>query len=169
MGRVIRAQGKGAGSFYKSPTHRRKISAHSKCLDYSESIGFIRENGMDVIREPGRGAPLCKAIYRHPFCYKQQKELFVAGEGMNPGQFVYCGKKTILTMGNVLPLRLILKGAIVCDRCSFDRASSNYTINVSHTDIKAMRTTERSPWKNQNLNHWEKKKPPKILHYRNNP
>ncbi|KAG2315441.1 hypothetical protein Bca52824_018563 [Brassica carinata] len=52
---------------------------------------------------------------RHPFRYKKQKELFVAAEGMYTGQFLYCGKKATLVVGNVLPLRSIPEGAVVCN------------------------------------------------------
>ncbi|KAB1669208.1 hypothetical protein E1A91_D05G360600v1 [Gossypium mustelinum] len=48
-------------------------------------------------------------MFCHPFRYKKQKELFVAAEGMYTGQFVYCGKKATLMVGNVLPLRSIPK------------------------------------------------------------
>ncbi|MBA0878912.1 hypothetical protein Goshw_026122 [Gossypium schwendimanii] len=69
----------------------------------------------DVIHDPGRGAPLARVVFRHPFRYKKQNELFVAAEGMYIGQFVYCGKKATLMVGNVLPLRSIPEGAVVCN------------------------------------------------------
>ncbi|PPD92076.1 hypothetical protein GOBAR_DD10991 [Gossypium barbadense] len=34
---------------------------------------------------------------------------------MYTGQFVYCGKKATLMVGNVLPLRSIPEGAVVCN------------------------------------------------------
>ncbi|CAG7865173.1 unnamed protein product [Brassica rapa] len=74
MGRVIRAQ--------------RKVS-----LDYGERNGYLKD--------PGRGAPLARIDFRHPIRYKKQKELFVAAEGMYTGQFLYCGKKATLVVGNV--------------------------------------------------------------------
>eukprot|EP01018_Ginkgo_biloba_P010849 Gb_36541 [translate_table: standard] len=46
---------------------------------------------------------------------QHQKELFTAAEGMHTGQFVYCWKKANLTVGNVLPLRSVPEGAIVCN------------------------------------------------------
>lgn len=49
------------------------------------------------------------------FRYQHQQELFVAVEGMYTGQFVYCGKKANLIMGNVVPLLPILEGAAVCN------------------------------------------------------
>jgi len=139
MGRVIRAQRKGAGSVFTSHTHHRKGPARFRSLDYGERNGYIRGIVTDVIHDPGRGAPLCKVTFRHAFRYRHQKELFVAAEGMYTGQFVYCGKKANLTVGNVLPLRSIPEGAVVCnveqhvgDRGSFARASGDYAIVVSH-------------------------------------
>ncbi|KAJ0481691.1 60S ribosomal protein L8 [Helianthus annuus] len=58
---------------------------------------------------------------------------------MYTGQFVFCGKKANLMVGNVLPLRSIPEGAVVCnvehhvgDRGSFARASGDYAIVISH-------------------------------------
>jgi hypothetical protein len=93
----------------------------------------------EIIHDPGRGAPLARVTFRHPFRYKKQKELFVAAEGMYTGQFVYCGKKANLMVGNVLPLRSVPEGAVVCnvehhvgDRGVFARASGDYAIVISH-------------------------------------
>ncbi|GJX49203.1 60S ribosomal protein L8-1-like protein [Tanacetum coccineum] len=69
----------------------------------------------------------------------QRKELFVAAEGMYTGQFLFCGKKANLMVGNVLPIGSIPEGAVVCnvehhvgDRGSFARASGDYAIVISH-------------------------------------
>lgn len=77
--------------------------------------------------------------FRHPFRYKHQKELMVAAEGMYTGQFIYCGKRATLTIGNVLPVRVMPEGSIVCnleqhvgDRGSLARTSGGYAIIVSH-------------------------------------
>ncbi|KAH7844443.1 hypothetical protein Vadar_028021 [Vaccinium darrowii] len=72
MGRVIRAQRKGPGSVFKSHTLHRKGPARFR-------------------------SPL-----RHAFLFKRPKWLFIAAEGMYNGQFVGCGKKANLTVGNVL-------------------------------------------------------------------
>merc|ERR1712073_188885 len=64
--------------------------------------------------------------------YKIKKELFVAAEGMYTGQFVYCGKKSQITIGNVMPIGHMPEGTIVCnleektgDRGKLARASAN--------------------------------------------
>ncbi|KAI3870518.1 hypothetical protein MKX03_022711 [Papaver bracteatum] len=58
---------------------------------------------------------------------------------MYTGQFLYCGKKANLMVGNVLPLRSIPEGAVVCnvehhvgDRGTLARASGDYAIVISH-------------------------------------
>lgn len=139
MGRVIRAQRKGAGSVFKSHTHHRKGPAKFRSLDFGERNGYLKGVITDIIHDPGRGAPLARVTFRHPFRYQHQKELFVAAEGMYTGQFVYCGKKANLMVGNVLPLRSIPEGAVVCnvehkmgDRGVFARASGDYAIVISH-------------------------------------
>ncbi|XP_022714506.1 60S ribosomal protein L8-3-like [Durio zibethinus] len=139
MGRVIRAQRKGVGSVFKAHTHHRKGPARFRSLDFGERNGYLKGVLTEVIHDPGRGAPLARVVFRHPFRYKKQKELFVAAEGMYTGQFVYCGKKATLMVENVLPLRSIPEGAVVCnvehhvgDRGVFARSSGDYAIVISH-------------------------------------
>ncbi|MFQ6636639.1 hypothetical protein Gotur_013695, partial [Gossypium turneri] len=84
-------------------------------LNFGEQNDYLKGVVTDVIHDPGRGVPLGRVVFCHPFRYKKQKELFVAAEGMYTGQFVYCGKKATLMVGNMLPLRSIPEGAIVCN------------------------------------------------------
>merc|ERR1711872_1015771 len=58
----------------------------------------------DIIHDPGRGAPLAIVEFRDPYRFKKRKETFIAVEGLYTGQFVYCGKKAGLTIGNVMPV-----------------------------------------------------------------
>lgn len=139
MGRVIRAQRKGAGSVFKSHTHHRKGPAQFRSLDFGERNGYLKGVVAEIIHDPGRGAPLARVTFRHPFRYMKQKELFIAAEGMYTGQFVYCGKKATLMVGNVLPVRSIPEGAVVCnvehhvgDRGVLARASGDYAVIISH-------------------------------------
>ncbi|XP_012841571.1 PREDICTED: 60S ribosomal protein L8-1-like [Erythranthe guttata] len=139
LGRVIRAQRKGAGSVFKSHTHHRKGPARFRSLDFGERNGYLKGVITEIIHDPGRGAPLARITFRHPFRFQHQKELFVASEGMYTGQFIYCGKKANLVVGNVLPLRSIPEGAVVCnvehhvgDRGVLARASGDYAIVISH-------------------------------------
>ena len=93
----------------------------------------------EIIHDPGRGAPLAKVVFRDPYKYKLRKELFLAAEGMYTGQFVYCGRKAALQIGNVLPIGVMPEGTIVCnleekagDRGRLARASGDYATVISH-------------------------------------
>merc|ERR1711934_1281995 len=115
MGRVIRSQRKGNGTVFKAVTRTRKGPAKHRPLDFSEKNGYVKGVVKEIVHDPGRGAPLARVHFRHPYKYKLQKELFVAAEGMYSGQFVYCGNKAKLSIGNVLPLGEMPEGTIVCN------------------------------------------------------
>jgi len=60
---------------------------------------------------------------------------------MYTGQFVYCGRKAQLSIGNVLPLGVMPEGTICCnvegkvgDRGIFARTSGNYATIIGHSD-----------------------------------
>ena len=70
---------------------------------------------------------------------------------MHTGQFVYCGKKATLQVGNVLPLSQMPEGTIVCnveeksgDRGRIARASGNYATIIAHNHDTG-RTRVRMP------------------------
>ncbi|CAI7997170.1 60S ribosomal protein L8 [Geodia barretti] len=147
MGRVIRGQRKGKGSVFKAHTKHRKGAAKLRPLDFAERHGYIKGVVKDIIHDPGRGAPLARVVFRDPYHYKLRKETFVATEGMYTGQFVYCGKKATLAVGNCLPLGVMPEGTIVCqveekmgDRGKIAKASGNYATVIAHnTETKKTR------------------------------
>ena len=139
MGRVIRAQRKGPGGIFKSHTRLRKGAAKLRSLDFAERTGYIRGIVKEVIHDPGRGAPLAKVQFRDPYRYKMRTETFIATEGTYTGQFIYCGKKAALTVGNVLPLGSMPEGTVVCnveetvgDRGALARTSGGYATVIGH-------------------------------------
>lgn len=78
-------------------------------------------------------------VFRDPYKYKLRKELFIAVEGMYTGQFVYCGRKANLQVGNILPIGTMPEGTVICnleekagDRGKLARASGNYATVISH-------------------------------------
>merc|ERR1712065_105839 len=84
--------------------------------------------------------------FRDPYHYKKNVETFIACEGMYTGQFVYCGKKAQLAVGNVLPVSELPEGTIVCnvegkkgDRGVFARSSGNYATIISQTWTRTRR------------------------------
>ncbi|RKP28200.1 60S ribosomal protein L2 [Syncephalis pseudoplumigaleata] len=139
MGRVIRSQRKGAGGIFKAHTHHRKGAAKLRSLDYAERNGYLRGIVKEIIHDPGRGAPLAKVAFRDPYRYKTRTQLFIATEGMYTGQFVYCGKKATLAVGNTLPVAAMPEGTVICnveeqpgDRGSLARTSGNYATVIGH-------------------------------------
>jgi large subunit ribosomal protein L8e len=147
MGRVIRAQRKGRGSIFRAHTKHRKGAAKLRVADFAERHGYIKGVIKEIIHDPGRGAPLARVVFRDPYRYKLRQELLIASEGMYTGQFVYCGKKANLSVGNVLPLSSMPEGTIVCnveeksgDRGKLARASGNYATIIAHNpDTKKTR------------------------------
>ena len=71
----------------------------------------------------------------------------MACEGMYTGQSVYCGKKSTITIGNIMPVGNMPEGTIVCnleekagDRGKLARASGNYATVIAHNpDTKRTR------------------------------
>jgi large subunit ribosomal protein L8e len=150
MGRVIRAQRKGAGGIFKSHVTKRKGRAMLRTLDYAEKCGFVRGIVKEIIHDPGRGAPLVRVQFRHLYKFKKITSLFIAAEGMYTGQFIYCGKKAKLMIGNVLPLCSLPEGTVCCnveeqrgDRGKLARTSGNYVTIVNH--INDSKTRIRLP------------------------
>ena len=139
MGRVIRAQRKGPGGIFKSHVKRRKGAAKLRTIDYAERHGYIKGVVKEIIHDPGRGAPLATIHFRDPYKYKINKETILAVEGMYTGQFVYFGKKALLSIGNCMPLSQLPEGTIICnieakpgERGKMARTSGNYGTVISH-------------------------------------
>ncbi|XP_009317183.1 PREDICTED: 60S ribosomal protein L8 [Pygoscelis adeliae] len=119
---------------------------HTRCIHVNRRRSTSRLGPLststfqqDIIHDPGRGAPLAKIAFRDPYRFKKRTELFIAAEGIHTGQFVYCGKKAQLNIGNVLPVGTMPEGTIVCcleekpgDRGKLARASGNYATVISH-------------------------------------
>merc|ERR1711881_707985 len=139
MGRVIRNQRKGRGSIFTANTRLNKAPAKFRNLDYSERHGYLRGVVKEIIHDAGRGAPLARVQFRHPYQYKLVTETFIANEGMYTGQFIYVGKRAALTVGNVLPVGEMPEGTVVTnveekvgDRGTLGRTSGNYITIVGH-------------------------------------
>ncbi|CAI9728032.1 ribosomal protein L8 [Octopus vulgaris] len=151
MGRVIRSQRKGAGSVFRAHTKHRKGAAKLRAIDFAERHGFIKGVVRDILHDPGRGAPLARVSFRDPYRYKRKTETFVCAEGLYTGQFIYCGKKATLQVGNILPLGAMPEGTIICsveektgDRGKLARASGNYATVISH-NLETRKTRIKLP------------------------
>ena len=64
---VCSAQRKGAGGIFKSHNKHRKGAAKLRINDYSERHGYVKGVVKSIIHDPGRGAPLAKVAFRHPY------------------------------------------------------------------------------------------------------
>ena len=123
-------------------TRLNKAPAQFRTFDFAERHGYIRGVVKQIIHDPGRGAPLAKVQFRHPYKFKKITETFIANEGMYTGQFIYAGKNAALTVGNVLPLASVPEGTVVTnveeksgDRGALGRTSGNYvTIIGQHPE-----------------------------------
>ena len=116
----------------------RTTTIESQTRNYGErgsEAGF----GLTMVVIAGRGAPLAKVTFRHPYKFKQVTETFIANEGMYTGQFVYAGKNASLTIGNILPLGSVPEGTVITnveekigDRGALGRTSGNYVTVIGH-------------------------------------
>ena len=105
MGKVIRCQRKGKpNGVFKTHKHHRVAAPYYRTLDYSERNGYIRGVVKAILHDPGRGAPLAKVEFRDPYKYKNHIKYFLAAEGTYSGQYIFCGSKATVSVGNVLPI-----------------------------------------------------------------
>jgi len=139
MGRPLRAQRKGRGGIFKSHNTHRKGAAKLRPLDYTERNGYVKGVVKEIIHDPGRGAPLARVVFRHPYKYQQVSENLIAVEGLYTGQFIYCGKNAQLKIGNVLPIGSLPEGTVISnveekpgDRGALARASGDYCTIMGH-------------------------------------
>ena len=149
MGRQIRSQKKGDPKRpqYKARNFHRNGPARFRNIDYSEREGYIKGVVREIIHDPGRGAPVAKIQFRDPYTYKLVTENYVAVEGMYTGQYVYCGSKAQLAIGNVLPVKKIPEGTLISnveqsrgDNGQYARSSGTFaTIIAQGEDGKTTR------------------------------
>ncbi|KAK6194489.1 hypothetical protein SNE40_000115 [Patella caerulea] len=139
MPRVIRGQRKGRGSVFTASTRLRKGKPMHRPVDFAERNGYIKGVIKEILHDSGRGAPLARVVFRDPRRFCLSSQLFIAAEGMYTGQYIYCGKKANLQIGNILPVGAMPEGTVVCaveqkpgDRGRLAKASGNYATVVSH-------------------------------------
>merc|ERR1712134_135736 len=105
-------QRKGAGSIFTSNGHHRKGAAKLRALDFAERQGYIKGLVKDIIHDPGRGAPLARVQFNDPYKYRKVTQTMIAPEGIHTGQFIHCGKKASLAIGNILPIGQMPEGTV---------------------------------------------------------
>lgn len=145
MGRVIRAQRKGAGSVFKAHVSHRHGASKYRNLDFSERHGYIKGVVKSIVHDPGRGAPLATIVFRNPYKFGSNKQVLIAPEGMYTGQFVYAGKTAQLKIGNILPVGTLPEGSVICnleerpgDKGKLAKASGDYATIVAQNKDTGM-------------------------------
>jgi len=143
MGKLTTGQRRGKSAVYGAHTRTRIGAVKLRTLDYAERHGYTKGIVKDIIHDPGRGAPIAKVQFMNAYKFGKDNELMIATEGMYTGQFIYCGKKAQLSVGNVLPLKMVPEGTIVCniecqrgDRGKFAKCSGDYAVVVTHDEEK---------------------------------
>lgn len=68
MGRVIRAQRKGAGSVFRAHTHKRKGAAKLRQLDFAERHGYLK--GVVKVSVPSGISSLSCPLTTLPFPFR---------------------------------------------------------------------------------------------------
>ena len=126
---------------FTAKTRLRKGAVKLRPVDFAEREGYMKGLVKSIIHDPGRGAPMCEVVFHDPYRYKLTKQKWVAVEGLHTGQFVYCGAKAQLTIGNVMPVGKMPEGTVVSmceekasDRGRYARASGTSCMVVGHSD-----------------------------------
>ncbi|MCD6485149.1 MAG: 50S ribosomal protein L2 [Candidatus Odinarchaeota archaeon] len=141
MGKRILVQRRGrGGSNFRAPSHKRLGSAKYPSYNLIEKTSVLRGTIVDLLHDPGRGAPLAQILTEN-----KQKFLIPAAEGVYKGQTIYIGSKAPISIGNILPLASIPEGTQVFniegnpgDGGKFVRSSGMYALLITHTPTTAI-------------------------------
>jgi large subunit ribosomal protein L2 len=134
MGKRIIAQRRGKGSpIFRAPSHKFKADLMHPAVAADTTLkGTI----IDVEHDPARAAPIIKVFFENG-----TTQLLLASEGMAVGQEIACGPDAEVKAGNILPIRKIPEGILVCniegtpnDGGKFTRSSGTYATVVSHEE-----------------------------------
>ncbi|MHA1150229.1 MAG: 50S ribosomal protein L2 [Promethearchaeota archaeon] len=109
MGKRILAQRKGYGHLWaRSPSHRH--IGKVKYRPFKQGESELKFKVIDLLHSPGRGAPVAKIRYEDGI-----KNLWLPPEGIFIGDEFIQAKKGRIEVGNVLPLKEIPLGILICN------------------------------------------------------
>uniref|UniRef100_A0A915D6C8 Ribosomal Proteins L2 RNA binding domain-containing protein n=1 Tax=Ditylenchus dipsaci TaxID=166011 RepID=A0A915D6C8_9BILA len=76
----------------------RRIGGPAKlrAVDFAERHGYIRGFIKQFVHDSVGGAPLAIVEFRDLYKHRVKNETIVAAEGIHTGQFIYCGKNSVL-------------------------------------------------------------------------
>ena len=128
MGKRIRAQRKGRGGIYSCPSHRyRGRASHPRISKGKGQVSVLKH-------DPGRTAPVAEVIFDN-----NEKNLIIAPYTLEEEQNIEIGERAQLSVGNILPIRMIPEGTMVYnvemkpgDGGKFARAAGTGAMVVSH-------------------------------------
>jgi large subunit ribosomal protein L2 len=143
MGKKLRVQRRGrGGNVFKAAKMNKIAPAKYPLRNDAVLQGYIR----DMVHEPGRGSPLVYVEFG-----PGEGFYTTAIEGTSLNQEIHVGAEAPLKIGNVLPLRNIPEGTMVCnielrpgDGGKIAKASGSFATVIAHTDTE---TTIRLPSK----------------------
>ena len=137
MGKRIRVQRRGrGGSTFRASTHKRIAPTRYPLLTTKQYLDTVMEGVIeDLVHEPGRGTPLARLRFKDGrTCYT------VVPEGVCVNQRIQMGGKSLIKVGNILPVGKIPEGTMVCnielhpgDGGKLVRSSGTYAAVIGHT------------------------------------
>ena len=153
MGKRILVQRKGRGTLaWQSPSHRHV--GQVKYRPFKNGEEFFKFKVIELIHSPGRMAPVAKITYDDG-----TKDLWLPPEGVYEGDEYIQAKSGRIEVGNILPLKIIPLGTLVCniegtpqDGGKFARASGVGAIvrNKSGNKVEILFRSKKTKWFNEN-------------------
>jgi len=136
MGKRIRVQRRGRGTpTFRASTEKRVAPAKYPPVTKEQLENVVEGRVDSIVHEPGRGSPLARMkLGTH------QEYYFIIPEGVHEGQKIQLGSQAAIDIGNVLPLKDIPDGAMICgielspgDGGKIARSSGTFATVVAHT------------------------------------
>ncbi|MCF2142588.1 MAG: 50S ribosomal protein L2 [Candidatus Heimdallarchaeota archaeon] len=141
MGKRILVQRRGrGGQQFRANTHKRRgaVKYPQLTLDDYKSKILTEYEVVDLLHDPGRGAPLMQVREA-----SGRTHLLLAPEGIQKGQSIYKGPKAPIKIGSIMPLKNIPDGTYIYnielrpgDGGAIVRASGAYATVISHSRKK---------------------------------
>ena len=153
MGKRILAQRKGYGHLWaRSPSHRHVGKV--KYRPFKQGETELKFKVIDLLHSPGRGAPVAKIRYEDGI-----KNLWLPPEGIFIGDEFIQAKQGKVDVGNILPLKEIPLGTLVCniegtpqDGGKFARASGVAALirDKAGNKVEVVFRSKKRKWFNEN-------------------
>jgi len=134
---VLQRRGRG-GAVFIAPSWRRVGAVRYAPVTPEEAASFVEYEVKDIVHDSGRNAPVAIAKSR-----TGATALMIAPEGLFVKQKLRFGFSAPASVGNVLPLKSIPEGTLICniegrvgDGGRFVRSAGGYATLVAHSPDK---------------------------------